>query len=139
MHSTHQTPPTSVLQRALPGERPTFAHHSLSLFFFHAACFLLLLFTQHPLALELTADLPGEKALKRWLGEPVKAVILPTSIFLTNKLGYPTLSKKHQAFLCRLFRVLPPPPPRYRTSNEFGWPAWDNRDISLSSIVCNSS
>jgi protein arginine N-methyltransferase 5 len=55
-------------------------------------------------ALELTADLPGEKALKRWLGEPVKAVILPTSIFLTNKLGYPTLSKKHQTFLCRLFR-----------------------------------
>jgi protein arginine N-methyltransferase 5 len=47
-------------------------------------------------ALELTADLPPPSAIARWLGEPVRGVIVPTSIFLTNKKGYPVLSKAHQ-------------------------------------------
>eukprot|EP01117_Protostelium_nocturnum_P013830 TRINITY_DN5206_c0_g1_i2.p1 TRINITY_DN5206_c0_g1~~TRINITY_DN5206_c0_g1_i2.p1 ORF type:complete len:626 (+),score=226.31 TRINITY_DN5206_c0_g1_i2:52-1929(+) len=55
-------------------------------------------------ALELTEDLPGEGVLKRWLGEPVKAVIIPTKIFMTNKSGFPVLSKRHQQFLIQLFR-----------------------------------
>jgi protein arginine N-methyltransferase 5 len=55
--------------------------------------------------LELTADVPDETVLKQWLGEPIRAVILPTSIFLSNKMGYPTLSKKHQTFLLKLFRT----------------------------------
>merc|ERR1719445_987541 len=32
----------------------------------------------------------------RWVGEPVKTVRVPTSIFLLNKKGYPVLSKQHQ-------------------------------------------
>merc|ERR1740131_567573 len=31
----------------------------------------------------------------RWVGEPVKTVRGPTSIFLLNKKGYPVLSKQH--------------------------------------------
>ena len=56
-------------------------------------------------ALEITADLPSEDVLQRWLAEPVKAVIMSTSLFLTNKKGYPVLSKMHQSFLRSLFKV----------------------------------
>ena len=56
-------------------------------------------------ALEITADLPSEEILQRWLAEPVKAVIVSTSLFLTNKKGYPVLSKVHQSFLRSLFKV----------------------------------
>eukprot|EP00005_Dracoamoeba_jomungandri_P006704 CAMPEP_0174262836 /NCGR_PEP_ID=MMETSP0439-20130205/15796_1 /TAXON_ID=0 /ORGANISM="Stereomyxa ramosa, Strain Chinc5" /LENGTH=571 /DNA_ID=CAMNT_0015347827 /DNA_START=9 /DNA_END=1721 /DNA_ORIENTATION=+ len=55
-------------------------------------------------ALEITADLPSDEILDKWIGEPIRAVIISTEIFLTNKFGYPTLSKKHQAFLRRLFK-----------------------------------
>jgi protein arginine N-methyltransferase 5 len=41
-------------------------------------------------------------SLRRWLGEPVKAAILPTSIFQTNKAGYPTLPRPHQQFFLAL-------------------------------------
>lgn len=53
------------------------------------------------LALVMSADLPDQEVLDRWLGEPIKAIILPTSIFLTNRKGYPVLSQKHQGFLRR--------------------------------------
>ncbi|KAI5642510.1 PRMT5 arginine-N-methyltransferase domain-containing protein [Phthorimaea operculella] len=49
--------------------------------------------------LELTADLPSKEIVDRWLGEPVKAVIVPTSIFHNNKKGFPVLSKAHQALV----------------------------------------
>ncbi|XP_063627348.1 protein arginine N-methyltransferase 5 [Cydia splendana] len=52
--------------------------------------------------LELSADLPPEEIVKRWLGEPVKAVILPTNIFHNNKKGYPVLSRAHQQVLISL-------------------------------------
>lgn len=55
------------------------------------------------LALELSIDLPDQQELDRWLGEPIKAVIAPTSIFLTNKTGFPVLSRPHQIFLSKLF------------------------------------
>lgn len=55
------------------------------------------------LALELSADLPDEQELNRWLGEPIKAVIMQTSIFLTNKAGFPVLSRPHQVFVNKLF------------------------------------
>jgi protein arginine N-methyltransferase 5 len=41
--------------------------------------------TKIAVALELTADLPPPAALARWMGEPVRGVIIPTSIFLINK------------------------------------------------------
>jgi type II protein arginine methyltransferase len=55
--------------------------------------------------LELSVDLPDEVYLERWFAEPIKAVILPTKIFLTNVKGYPVLSKKHQAFVRKLMKV----------------------------------
>ncbi|RUS81094.1 hypothetical protein EGW08_011134 [Elysia chlorotica] len=56
-------------------------------------------------ALELTPDLPSEALMERWLSEPVKAVVVPTSLFLTNKKGYPVLSKAHQALIKNLFKL----------------------------------
>lgn len=55
------------------------------------------------LALELSVDLPDEQELNRWLGEPIKAAIVHTSIFLTNKAGFPVLSRPHQIFINKLF------------------------------------
>ncbi|KAL5020885.1 hypothetical protein ScPMuIL_000040 [Solemya velum] len=56
-------------------------------------------------ALELSADLPSEDVLDRWLAEPIKAVVVPTSLFLTNKKGYPVLSKAHQAYVRKLLKM----------------------------------
>ncbi|ESO87913.1 hypothetical protein LOTGIDRAFT_194048 [Lottia gigantea] len=56
-------------------------------------------------ALELTADLPSTVILNRWIGEPVKVLILSTSIFITNKKGYPVLSKQHQTFVRQMFKL----------------------------------
>lgn len=60
-------------------------------------------------ALVMSADLPSQEELNRWLGEPIKAIILPTSIFLTNRKGYPVLSRGHQHFLkrCASLSALP--------------------------------
>lgn len=61
----------------------------------------------HPkisVVLELTADLPSDEELARWLGEPVRAVIISTDIFLTNRKGYPTLSQRHQRFFIDLLQ-----------------------------------
>ncbi|CAF1004037.1 unnamed protein product [Rotaria sp. Silwood1] len=55
--------------------------------------------------LELSADIPSEQAQKRWLGEPVRAVILPTKIFTTNAKGYPVLSPAHQLFIIKLIKL----------------------------------
>ncbi|XP_049813018.1 protein arginine N-methyltransferase 5 isoform X1 [Schistocerca nitens] len=48
------------------------------------------------LALEISADIPPEDVITRWLGEPVKCIVLPTTVFITNKKGYPVLSRAHQ-------------------------------------------
>ena len=54
----------------------------------------------HPklcIALEVGEDLPDDlEALQRWNGEPVRAVILSTKLFLTNRVGFPVLSQRHQ-------------------------------------------
>lgn len=53
----------------------------------------------HPhvsVCLEMGADLPPPAAVARWVGEPVKAALLPTHVFLTNRAGFPTLSRQHQ-------------------------------------------
>jgi protein arginine N-methyltransferase 5 len=57
-------------------------------------------------ALELTADLPSQSAIERWVAEPVKALIIPTSSFINNVKGYPVLPKRHQAVV-RLFLKVP--------------------------------
>lgn len=59
-----------------------------------------------PEAIEVGADMPTNAVIDKWLGEPIKAAILPTRIFLTNKKGFPVLSKAHQQIIFRLFKVL---------------------------------
>ncbi|KAF8943467.1 hypothetical protein BGZ52_011571, partial [Haplosporangium bisporale] len=48
------------------------------------------------IALEFSGALPSDSVLDRWFAEPVKVIILPEDIFLTNNKGYPVLSKRHQ-------------------------------------------
>ncbi|XP_001600397.1 protein arginine N-methyltransferase 5 [Nasonia vitripennis] len=50
-------------------------------------------------ALIVSNDLPDEDEITRWLGEPVKCLIIPTTVFITNKNGFPVLSKAHQAMI----------------------------------------
>uniref|UniRef100_A0A669F6C6 Protein arginine N-methyltransferase 5 n=1 Tax=Oreochromis niloticus TaxID=8128 RepID=A0A669F6C6_ORENI len=57
------------------------------------------------LAVEIGPDMPSDTVIDKWLGEPIKAAILPTSIFLTNKKGFPVLSKAHQRVIFRLFKL----------------------------------
>lgn len=55
-------------------------------------------------ALEVGQQLPCPANVARWLGEPVKALLLPTSLFGSNKRGYPVLPKPHQELLALFFR-----------------------------------
>ncbi|BFZ13310.1 hypothetical protein BsWGS_16351 [Bradybaena similaris] len=55
--------------------------------------------------LELTANLPPPQVIDRWLGEPVRALVVSTSLFLTNKKGYPVLAKMHQNIIRKFFRL----------------------------------
>ncbi|GMH32226.1 hypothetical protein BSKO_00060 [Bryopsis sp. KO-2023] len=48
------------------------------------------------LMLELPETLPSDDVLERYYGESVKALVIPTRILITNKKGFPTLSKRHQ-------------------------------------------
>ena len=41
----------------------------------------------------------------RWRGEPVKALLIPTRIFTTNKRGFPVLSKGHQDLIAQFFKL----------------------------------
>ena len=59
----------------------------------------------HLRRIELSADVPSEQAQKRWLGEPVRAVVLPTKIFTSNAKGFPVLSPAHQCFIIKLIKV----------------------------------
>ena len=81
------------------------------------------------IALTLGAAVPSHSAIQRWFGEPVRAVVVPTSTFQNNKRGFPALPKAHQAVLlsffqlnvqvgmscnascCRFLGIAPPPPP----------------------------
>lgn len=65
---------------------------------------------EHPnlgVALELTAELPPRSVLERWVAEPVKVVLLSTSSYVTNKVGYPVLSRRHQDFIKMMFKMRP--------------------------------
>ncbi|XP_043248330.1 protein arginine N-methyltransferase 5 [Colletes gigas] len=46
-------------------------------------------------------DLPEQEEIDRWLGEPVRCLIIPTTLFITNRKGYPVLSKAHQTLVKR--------------------------------------
>lgn len=57
------------------------------------------------IALEFSDDFPYDdettlyNSFQRWRGEPIKAIVLHTSIFLTNQKQFPVLSKRHQHLL----------------------------------------
>jgi len=57
------------------------------------------------IVLDITEDVPSEAELSKWMAEPLRAVILPVSIFMTNRKGYPVLSQSHQQLLRRVLRV----------------------------------
>ncbi|XP_040572050.1 protein arginine N-methyltransferase 5 [Lepeophtheirus salmonis] len=59
------------------------------------------------LALELSTNDQemSSHILNRWLGEPVKALILNTSLFLTNKKGYPVLPRCIQKLMRHFFSL----------------------------------
>lgn len=52
-------------------------------------------------ALIVSNDLPEEEEISRWLGEPIKCLILPTTLFMSNRKGYPVLGKAHQMLIKR--------------------------------------
>jgi len=57
------------------------------------------------LCLMITENIPDETSILRWVGEPIKTVSLPTSLFLTNKKGYPVLSRTHQTLVRRFVHL----------------------------------
>ncbi|KAK9801379.1 hypothetical protein WJX73_003164 [Symbiochloris irregularis] len=59
--------------------------------------------TQVGVVLEVPASLPAPQHVRRWFAEPVKALLLPSSVFVTNRKGFPTLPKSHQALLLQFF------------------------------------
>ncbi|CAO3683062.1 unnamed protein product [Umbelopsis vinacea] len=67
---------------------------------------------QHPklhVALELSPYLPEEEHhLERWFAEPIKAVIIPANVFISNQKGYPVLPKRHQIFIKSLIQKFKP-------------------------------
>jgi len=56
-----------------------------------------------PVLLINKATCPSD-VINRWIGEPLKAVILPTHLFLTNKMGYPVLPQNLQSVLKLFFK-----------------------------------
>ncbi|KAI8331600.1 PRMT5 arginine-N-methyltransferase-domain-containing protein [Choanephora cucurbitarum] len=65
--------------------------------------------TKIHVALEITSELPSdEKLLNLWLAEPVKTVIVPGEIFVSNSKGYPVLPKPHQRFIQKLMDKMKP-------------------------------
>ena len=54
--------------------------------------------------LDVGRTLPPAQHWRRWLGEPLKAVIIHTSAFLSNKRGFPVLPKAHQDLVSLFFR-----------------------------------
>lgn len=77
-------------------------------------------------ALVVTENLPenASEAILRWQGEPVRALVLPTSIFLTNASGYPTLSQAHQAFLLAMMKYKAQIVVRGKSRNRHGLSAY---------------
>jgi len=59
------------------------------------------------LCLEISEDIPEELEIARWLGEPIRCVILPTDIWMTNKKGFPVLSQAHQNIVRRMHALHP--------------------------------
>lgn len=57
------------------------------------------------ISLVVTPDLPADDETIRWFAEPVRSLTIPTSIFMTNKSGFPVLSRPHQLFVKKFYEV----------------------------------
>ena len=55
------------------------------------------------MALVLDKEGPDESKLKRWLGEPVKCLIISTGLFLVNKKGFPVLPRQIQSVIRQFY------------------------------------
>ena len=85
--------------------------------------------------LELGPDLPEDDAeIERWCGEPLRAVVLPTAVFMTNKKGYPTLSRRHQVVLAKLLTMNPRLIAAPHAHQKLEAPAWPPAWRCLSSV-----
>ena len=61
----------------------------------------------HPqlgVCLHLGPTLPPQTELERWIGEPVRAVVVSNDAFTSNKRGFPVLPKRHQEFVTNMLR-----------------------------------
>ena len=61
----------------------------------------------HPqlgVCLHVGASLPPPAELARWVGEPVRAVVVTAAAFTTNKRGFPVLPRPHQEFVTLMLR-----------------------------------
>jgi protein arginine N-methyltransferase 5 len=56
-------------------------------------------------ALRLTADLPDDCVIDTWFAEPVRLLVIPADIFLTNRNAYPVLSRRHQSVVRKFFQL----------------------------------
>lgn len=54
--------------------------------------------------LRVPGDLPPPCQAARWAGEPIKALLLPTGVFSSNKRGYPVLSRPLQDLIATFLR-----------------------------------
>ena len=43
--------------------------------------------------------------MRRWKAEPLRMLIIPMEIFLTNKSGYPVLSVRHKKFVMQMLEL----------------------------------
>ncbi|XP_017494409.1 PREDICTED: protein arginine N-methyltransferase 5 [Rhagoletis zephyria] len=58
------------------------------------------------LALELSeSDRPSLEVVRRWIGEPVEAIIIPSTMFICNRQNYPVLPKTWQEILSYFTRA----------------------------------
>ena len=55
--------------------------------------------------LQLSETMPPDGEIERWLGEPVKALALPASIFIRNRKGFPVLPKAQQELVGRFLQL----------------------------------
>jgi type II protein arginine methyltransferase len=57
-------------------------------------------------ALDLTPPLPLTiGVLNKWMAEPTRQILLPSSTFIANAKGYPVLPKGTQSFLREIMKV----------------------------------
>ena len=56
-------------------------------------------------ALRITADLPDDSVIDTWFAEPVRLLLIPADIFLTNRNSFPVLSRRHQSVVRKFFQL----------------------------------